>query len=72
MPITGVAVREPSLLAQVAGVELILAVGRGFTFTITVLLLVHPRSDVAVTEYVVVVVGDTFIVGPVPPGGLLH
>ena len=44
-----------------------LAVGNGFTVTVTVCVLVQPLAFVPVTVYVVLTVGFTVIIAPVDP-----
>ena len=49
----------------VAGV--VVTVGKGFTVTTTVAVLVQPAAEVPVTVYVVVAAGVTVVEAPVPP-----
>ena len=49
---------------MVTGVETV-TTGTGLTVTVTCAVLVHPNDDVAVTVYVVVVVGDAVTDAPV-------
>ena len=50
----------------VAGLAVANTVGNGFTVTLTVAVPVHPVLVVPVTVYVVVLVGETVLLDPVP------
>jgi hypothetical protein len=66
VPVVRLTVIVPLFVPQFAGVAVVFPIGNGLTVTCTVAELLHPPVvDSAVTEYVVVLVGDTFIVAPV-------
>ena len=59
---------EPLQIVTVLAVAV--TVGEVFTVIITVLLAVHPLADVPVTEYVVVLVGETVTLLPLSEPGI--
>jgi len=57
---------EVAPLHIAAGLAVELTDGNGFTVTLTVAVPVHPAVVVPVTEYVILLVGDTVLELPVP------